>query len=180
MSLFGNVDPLALALGTANANSIANATSIVTMPIYIPQITAAPKSNVADDQDFARAQLIDVIEKTSNAISQLMIISKVSTNPRAYEVLEKLLMRQQDAAAKLVELHNARADIELKKSKTANVSPTTNQVYISNAVFTGTTAELLDKLRGKDRTVIEHDDLLLDDENTDEKFGSPTDKMKYR
>lgn len=147
-------DTLAIALGTANANS--TNTSVV--------VVDAVHSNAAtinDDQEHARQQLLKVIEQSANAIEHLMKISKVSQHPRAYEVLEKLLMRQQDAATHLLELHNQRADINKKNRDTTLLSgANVNQTYIANAVFTGTTAELLDRLSGKNREVIEHDDLL--------------------
>lgn len=150
-------DPLAIALGTANAN-----TSTCTT---ITLANTVPDTGLDNDQDFARAQLIDVVQKSTTAIEQLLAISKASQHPRAYEVLEKLLMRQQEAARELLELHNSRADIN-KKNRDAAAVPGANvtQQYIANAVFVGTASELLDKLRGKDRSVEDHDDLLLEDE----------------
>jgi len=143
-------DPLALALGTANANSISTAV-VVANPI--------PEGGLDNDQEHARLQLLDVLENTATAIADLMKISKASQHPRAYEVLEKLLMRQQDAATKLLELHNARADIN-KKNRDAGGPQNPQNLNIANAVFVGTTSEFLDKLRGKDRTVEDHEDLL--------------------
>ena len=148
-------DPLAIALGTANANNTCTTLVVANTTIVAPGLD--------NDQEHARQQLLDVIKQSANAAETLMKISKASQHPRAFEVLEKLLMRQQDAAAKLLELHLARADIEKKKKDNGQVTGNvTNQTYIANAVFTGTTSELLDKLRGKDRTVQDHEDLLLD------------------
>lgn len=153
-------DPLAVALGTANANS---------QPCTAIAVANTTPANVGidNDQDFARDQLIDVIENSAEAIQDLMKISKASQHPRAFEVLEKLLMRQQDAAKQLLELHKTRAQVgvlDKTSGKAAGTQNVVNQTYIANAVFTGTTAELLDKLQGKNREIIEHDDMLLEDD----------------
>lgn len=152
------IDSLAIALGTANAN-VSSCTAIT-----IPE---PPSLGLDNDQTYAREQLMNVIHQTSQAIANLTLIAAASQHPRAYEVLEKLLMRHQDAATKLLELHNARADIN-KKNRDAGTLPTgnVNQTYIANAVFTGTTAELLAKLKGTPEAleVLEHDDLLDLDE----------------
>jgi hypothetical protein len=122
----------------------------------IPTINTGSKLD--DDQEYARQNLIDVVQKSSNAIGELMEISRASQHPRSYEVLEKLLMRQQDAATKLLELHRARTEINREAAK-APIVPA-GGTYIANAVFTGTMAELLDGIRGKNRDIIEHEDLL--------------------
>lgn len=142
-----NSDPIAQALGVANQQSLA-------MYPPIPVVINAAASTIDNDQEFARKNLYDVVNKTSEAINELMQISSQSQHPRAYEVLEKLLMRQQDAASMLLKIHKARKDID-----GATDAPPPS-VSISNAVFVGTTSELLDALRGKNREVIEHDDLL--------------------
>lgn len=151
-------DPLALALGTANANTQSCTAMIVADTV--------PVIGIDNDQDYAREQLIEVIKNSSLAISNLMNISVASQHPRAFEVLEKLLMRQQDAAQKLLELHKTRAQVQVlnKNAGEAATQNIVNQTYIANAVFTGTTAELLDKLQGKNREILEHEDLLLEDD----------------
>ena len=148
-------DPIAAALGVATSNS--NTSLVVAQTSIVVASNTNTGIKLDDDQEFARQQLYDVVQKTSNAIGELMMISSSSQHPRAYEVLEKLLMRQQDAASKLLEIHKARAEInKIANTPTGNV----NQTYIANAVFTGTVADLLDQIRGKNREVIEHDDLL--------------------
>lgn len=153
-------DPLALALGTANTtNSTAVVVAAPKMGTIVPKV-GTPDLN--DDHAEALQILRDTLVSTQQAIANMMLISTASQHPRAFEVLNQLLTTQQETATKILELHQQRADVEKKK---ADTKPTiVNQTYIANAVFEGTTAELLDKIDGKDRSVIEHDDLLLSDD----------------
>ena len=123
----------------------------------VPVIDTGDKLD--DDAEYARQNLYDVVSKTSEAVDQLMEISRESQHPRAYEVLGTLLKQQGDAATQLLDLHKRKVDIQ----KAANIALTphgsANTPLIGNAVFVGSSSELLDLIKGKSHAVIEHEDL---------------------
>jgi len=126
--------------------------AVKSYPAVIPQNTG---DLITDDAEFARDNLYDIVLKTTDAINELMQVAVATQHPRAFEVLEKLLMRQQDAVKQLLEIQIQKKELTGAAGITA---PTAN--VIANAVFIGTNAELLDMLRGTNRNKeIEHDGL---------------------
>ena len=98
-------------------------------------------TNEEDDYEYVRKNLKDLIAKGSNAIDDLLIIASATEHPRVYEVLGQLLKTISDQNKDLI-------DIRIKtKSKTEEPKGDTN---IQNAMFIGSTAELLKQLKGGD------------------------------
>jgi hypothetical protein len=109
--------------------------------------------------------------------------------PRAYEVLAQLIRHNADISEKLLKIHNdktivANNTINLARNRNnftgANTGPggnTTNIVNIDKAVFTGTTAELLELIRTaapntlQDQSVPD-DDVDLPNQVEDEEDGN--------
>jgi hypothetical protein len=160
-----NASPLASALGIAlqedqeqqaviEAEAAAAALPVVIVPPDIIQ-----EKKVDDDAELARQTLHDMIDKNNLAITQLLEISRETQQPRAYEVLASLIRHNADISEKLLKIHNdktivANNTINLARNKNAFLGTnaassgnTTNIVNIDKAVFTGTTAELLDLIR---------------------------------
>ena len=140
-------DAIAIALGITS-----NGLPVVTRPT----ITGPDTGNkLADDAEFARLNLHEVLQKSAEASDFMMNILKESQHPRAAEVLGQLLKQQSDTAMQMLDIHKKLKDI--LESEAASIQQP--DVSISNAVFVGTSSELLDMLRGKTHKVIEHDDL---------------------
>jgi hypothetical protein len=137
----------ALGLQSATVAGISDNTST--------QIVVADSGNkIADDAERARLNLLDVLKKTTEACSDLLKLAKESQEPRAYEVLADMLKNQAELSEQFLKVHEQQKNIN-KVDKADSVK----SISVANAVFVGTTAELLDQYRGTNHKVIEHSDL---------------------
>lgn len=101
-----------------------------------------------NDFDNARANIYEVIESGKEALFKLSMIAESSQQPRAYEVLAKLMETVIDANKDLLELQTKIRDID-----TANTPHNEAAKTINNNLFVGSTAELqkvLKELKNKD------------------------------
>jgi len=114
------------------------------LPVCTDQVTQAE-----NDAEYARDNLYDVIQKTSTLIDEMLPVAQQSQAPRAYEVLNSMLNTQAATAALLIKLQTDRAKLKAPGSGGGPGSlPTAGNVTIANAVFVGTTADLLNLLKG--------------------------------
>lgn len=99
------------------------------------------------EQDFQeiRANLKEIIEKNKLAVDGILDLSLQSENPRAYEVVAQLINSSLEANDKLMELHKKMKDIKGSISS----DNTTNQLTQNNAIFIGSTKELMDLIKPK-------------------------------
>jgi hypothetical protein len=130
-------------------------------------------ANTHNDAEFARQTIYEMVQKNNEAIDQLLNISRESMHPRSFEVLAGMIRHNADIAEKLLII---RADkqkvqnnaINLVRNEQAILPPPqsnnslTQIVNIDKAVFTGSTAELLEMVRTAAPTV------LLDQTGADE------------
>ena len=100
------------------------------------------KDQVADDAEFARQNLRDLIEKGSDAADHIIAVAKQSDHPRAFEVVAGMLKNLSDMNKDLLEIQKRKQDLQ---PKTTN---NTQNLNIDKAVFVGSTAELLKQLKG--------------------------------
>ena len=95
--------------------------------------------NENNDFQYARENLYHIIERGRDAMDELLEIAKAEESPRAFEVFGQLLKNMTDSQEKLMELHQ-------KKQKLENVGDrqeVTKAQNVTNALFVGSTAELL-------------------------------------
>ena len=100
------------------------------------------KDQVADDAEFARQNLRELIEKGSDAADHIIAVAKQSDHPRAFEVVAGMLKNLSDMNKDLLEIQKRKQDLQ---PKTTN---NTQNLNIDKAVFVGSTAELLKQLKG--------------------------------
>lgn len=95
--------------------------------------------SAAKDFEFARANIKEIIVAGKNAIEQLGSIAESSQEPRAYEVLAKLIDSVSKASKDLLEAKKKIIDINMNEEPIENNKDknTTN-----NFMFIGTTNEL--------------------------------------
>ncbi len=127
------------------------------------------------DADFARETLYDTLRKNNEAIEELMKVSRESMSARHYEVLAAMLRHNADISEKLLKIHADHQKVQnnaitlVNNARQSNTNPglgnTTLQVQ--NAVFVGTTADLLTMVRDVRPVVIEDQDDADDDVDTD-------------
>ena len=96
------------------------------------------------DFEFARENMMEVINKGQEALFDLMDVAKQSQHPRAYEVLANTIKT-------LAEINVNLMDVSAKFAETnkVNVKNTTN-----NSIFVGTTKDL-QKLLKKENNFVE-------------------------
>ena len=90
-----------------------------------------------DDFTFARANIRDVVENCNDAIAKLAIIADQSQNPRAFEVLAKLMDSAVNASKHLLELQKDIRSISKPDETTKEQAK-----LVTNNLFVGSTAEL--------------------------------------
>jgi len=99
----------------------------------------AVRDNIVDDFEYARGNMIAVIEKGQEALSGILDVATMSQHPRSYEVVATLVKAVADANKDLLELSKKRKDLE----KVDNGGPQT----VNNNLYLGSTADLLKLLK---------------------------------
>lgn len=107
------------------------------MPIVVHQSDSA-----APDADYSRANYYNLIEKGNEALDGILEVAKESQHPRAYEVAANMIKNLSDVTEKLMILQKQQQDLKPKEAAPTNIA-------IDKAVFVGSTAELLKKLKNE-------------------------------
>lgn len=102
--------------------------------ISVPAITNQNDTQVTDDFEYARGNIIAAIEKGQEALTGIVDVAGMSQHPRAYEVVATLLKSVAEANKDLLELQKRKRDL-------TGISPT-GPSTINNNLFVGSTAEL--------------------------------------
>jgi hypothetical protein len=146
--------PLATALGIVLDEDNAKTEQEKKRAIAATQ-TDADRANT--DANFAREILYDVEVKSAEAVEQLLQIAQESMSARHYEVLAQLLSHRGANAERYLKIHADKQKVqnnainlvrnEMSAPNALPASNVTNIVNIDKAVFTGTTAELLELVR---------------------------------
>lgn len=110
------------------------------LPVVIEQKRT---TQVDADFDFARENLMDVINKGQEALFDLMDVARQSQHPRAYEVLSTMMNTMVGASKDLL-------DLQAKKKKLLEEDPTASPQQVTNNLFVGSTAELQKYLKNRD------------------------------
>ena len=116
-----------------NDVKVINAT-VENVPVVIDS-----NGNKDNDFQYARENLYDIIEKGRDAMEELLEIAKAEESPRAFEVFGQLLKNMTDTQEKLMELHRKKQIIENDGER----QEVTKAQNVTNALFVGSTAELL-------------------------------------
>lgn len=100
-------------------------------------ISSARDDSASEDFTFARANIREVVENGNDAIAKLSIIADQSQNPRAFEVLAKLMDSMVAANKQLLELQK-----EIRTIEKADVPHDQDaKKNVTNNLFVGTTSE---------------------------------------
>lgn len=98
-------------------------------------------TNVADDADFARTNIRDLINNGNSALTGLLNVANQSQQPRAYEVAATLIKNLSDLNKDLMEIEKRRQDLSGESAKQ------TKNINVDKAVFVGSTTELVKFLK---------------------------------
>ena len=115
-------------------------------PKYLPAtVIQTPVEEAGDEVDadssIARSNIKNLIDKGTNSIDDLLRVAKESEHPRAYEVAANFIKTLADLNKDLLEIQKRKQ--ELKPQNNQSNSP----INVKNAVFVGSTAELLKQIR---------------------------------
>ena len=124
-------------MDTSSQNLDVIANSLDLQPIEDNKKSA--QDNIVDDYEYARGNMIAVIEKGQEALSGILDVAGMSQHPRSYEVVATLVKAVADANKDLLELAKKRKDLE----KVENGGPQT----VNNNLYLGSTADLLKLLK---------------------------------
>ena len=101
-------------------------------------IAAAKNDSATEDFKFSRANIREVIENGNDAIAKLAVIADQSQNPRAFEVLAKLMDTVVAASKQLLDVQEQIRGID----KADNPQDPDARKNIYNSIFIGSTTEL--------------------------------------
>ena len=101
---------------------------------------------IDNDYKYARENLYGVIEKSTDALDNLIDLAKASEHPRAFEVLSGMIKNISDVNDRLMDLNKKKKDLD-KKEEIKNIANTTNNLFV------GSTAELQKILKNESKIV---------------------------
>jgi hypothetical protein len=102
----------------------------------LPMVVEKKMTTQVDaDFEYARENMMEVINKGQEALFDLMDVARQSQHPRAYEVLATMMNTMVGASKDLL-------DLQAKKKKIMEEDPTASPQQVTNNLFVGSTAEL--------------------------------------
>jgi len=96
---------------------------------------------IETDTELARESIKELITKGHRAVDELAIIARDSQHPRAYEVMAGLIKNMSDMNKDLLELQKRKKDLMV------NSDNKSGDVNVNNALFVGSTVELMKLLK---------------------------------
>jgi hypothetical protein len=119
---------------------------------YIPVVSDSTDKSVTihqdnavnPDADYSRANYYNLIEKGNEALDGILEVAKESQHPRAYEVAANMLKNLSDVTEKLMILQKQQKELQGPQQ-----AAQAQNINVEKAVFVGSTAELLKKLKNE-------------------------------
>jgi hypothetical protein len=115
-------------------------------PKYLP-VTKVEMPVVLDgddidvDSSLARTNIKNLIVKGTDSIDDLLRVAKESEHPRAYEVAANFIKTLADLNKDLLEIQKRKQELRPENNQS------NSSINVKNAVFVGSTAELLKQIR---------------------------------
>jgi hypothetical protein len=102
-----------------------------TQPVVLQKVEDTNETEVEEDFQLARQNIIDTINDSREAIAEMINVAKLSQHPRSYEVLANMLKLQIDSNKDLLDLRKTKKEL----TKESNDAPTTinNNLVMSTA-----------------------------------------------
>ena len=115
------------------SQEISNALELPNIELPTAVVLSQTDSQLDSDFEYARGNIINILEKGNEALDGILDVAGMSQHPRSYEVVATLIKTMADVNKDLLELTKKRKEI----SGEAN-----NPSTINNNLFVGSTAEL--------------------------------------
>ncbi|NDC22671.1 MAG: terminase [Proteobacteria bacterium] len=101
-----------------------------------PLLTNSQKKSLTpSDFEYARGNLINILEKGGEALDSILDVAQQSQQPRAFEVVATLIKTLADTNKDLLDLQKKQKDLD-------NMNGPQTPQTINNNLFVGSTAEL--------------------------------------
>ena len=122
---------------------------------HIPQELQKIKTEVAqseivvdteEDYAYSREKIKSLIERSEEAIDNMMALASETEHPRAFEVLAGMFKTTTDMMDRLITLQKKRKELTQSEEQKQNASGSTT----NNAIFVGSTTELQKFLKNND------------------------------
>ena len=122
---------------------------------HIPQESQKIKTEVAqseivvdteEDYAYSREKIKSLIERSEEAIDNMMALASETEHPRAFEVLAGMFKTTTDMMDQLITLQKKRKELTQSEEQKQNASGSTT----NNAIFVGSTTELQKFLKNND------------------------------
>lgn len=106
------------------------------------------------DYEYTRSNLYAIIEKGQDAINSVLELAQETETARAYEVVGQLIKNVSDATDKLLDLQKKIKDLDAPAKSGRGGGP---RSVTNNAVFVGSTTELVKFMKGQLKGDVEED-----------------------
>lgn len=106
-------------------------------PVQVYNPKEERNENIDNDYEYARTNLISIIERGDDALEHILQVAKQSQSPRAYEVFSTLLKNISDTNKDLMDLSRKKQVLDKEDGRQNTPSNVTQ-----TAVFVGSTKEL--------------------------------------
>jgi hypothetical protein len=118
----------------------------VEVPAPVQEETVSENVDQQEDYRLARRTFRSLIDKGNNAMENLTDLAKESESPRAYEVLATMMKTIAETTKDLYDLQKKTKDLQREdKSRPQDEQ----RINVEKAVFVGSTAELLKKVKSE-------------------------------
>jgi hypothetical protein len=122
-----------MTISSPKPDPIAETLNMSPLEVLPPEPVSTSNTQVNDDYQFARCNIVNVIQKGQEALDGIMDVATRSQHPRSYEVAATLIKTISDANKDLLELAKQKKNIDGVVDTPKNVT---------NNLFVGSTAEL--------------------------------------
>jgi len=119
-----------------NEDPISDALNMTPIQELIPAEKKKPPVKDITDFEYARGNMLNILEKGNEALDGILDVAQQSQHPRAFEVVAGLIKTLSDTNKDLLELQKRQKDIN--KQDDIESGPKT----INNNLFVGSTTEL--------------------------------------
>jgi hypothetical protein len=111
------------------------------------------ESSLDSDSEFARKNIRELIVKGHRAIDSILYIATQSEHPRAFEVAANFIKNISDLNKDLLEIQKRKSELLSPKDSRHSSS---GDIYANQAVFVGSTKELLNLIKDNQTKTIEN------------------------
>lgn len=120
---------------------------IVAEPVNLP-VSAVQRQKEDADYEIAQDALNKVIKLGIDALENLVELAKDTEQPKAFDPVAGLVKSVSDAAGKLVEIQVQKREASKVEAETNDRAPKSTK-NVQNNVYVGSTAELLELMKGQ-------------------------------